>query len=221
MMPTRSLFAAALVAALLLFLPLRAALGLADTGISARAVQGSVWGGRLVRASMGGQPLGDLNARLSPQHLFLGQARVRVDGALQGAIVTSFSGQGADIETMNLAVSRSFGPVRLTSLNILQAHVRFRGGDCAEAAGRIMAQVDGALGARLLSGDLKCSGKALAVELLSQSAMERLTLRFPNAGRYEAMLSIRAADTDQATRLAATGFRETATGHILKFSGRF
>lgn len=221
MIPTRRIFAAALALALIVFLPLRLALGFGDSILFARSVEGSIWGGRLMGAAIGGQPLGDLKAGLSPLHLFLGQVRVNVDGAFRGALIKTFSSEGANIEGMTLPLSRSFGALRLTSLEISQAHLRFRKGNCAEADGRVTVQVDGALGPQRLSGDLKCSGSVLAAELLSQSAMERLTLRFPKAGRYEAILSIRAADAEQATRLSAAGLRETASGHVVRISGNY
>lgn len=221
-MPTRRIFAAALLLAILLLLPLRIALALTGDAIAARSVEGTVWSGRLLGASLGGQPLGDLDAGMSPFALFLGKASVHLDGALlHGAVIGSFGGQGGDIRMLNLPLSRSFGPVTLTAMDVADAHVRFRGNDCAEADGRVGLQLKSFLGEQHLSGALRCSGAVLAVDLLSQSAMERLSLRFRDPGRYEATLIVRASDTGQASGLAAAGFRETPVGHVLKFSGAF
>lgn len=221
-MSTRWIFPAALLLAIVLLLPLRVALALTGDMIAARSVEGTVWDGRLLGASLGGQPVGDLDAGMSPLPLLLGKARVKVDGALvHGAVIGSFGGQGGDIVVLNLPLSRTFGPVTLSALDVADAHVRFRGGDCAEADGRVGLQLRSFLGEQHLSGTLRCSGPVLAVDLLSQSAMERLSLRFPDAGRYEATLIVRASDTGQAAGLAAAGFRETPVGHVLKFSGAF
>lgn len=219
---TGGIFAGALVIALLLFLPLRLVLALAGDTVSARSVQGTVWNGRLIEASIAGQSLGDLDAGLSLFPILTGKARVKVDGAvLHGAIVTSFAGRGGDIDSLNLPLGMAFGPIRLEALEVSDAHIRYHGNNCTKADGRVSVQFGSVLGAQRLSGTLRCSGTSLAVDLLSQSAMERLSLRFSDPNHYQALLAIRAADTDQATRLAAAGFRETQVGHIIRFSGSF
>lgn len=205
--------------ALLAFLPLRLVLGFGGGAVSARSVEGSIWHGTLKDTAIGGQRVGDLTAGLSPLHLFLAQARIGFSGAMTGAFVRSLSGSGADIEAMTLPMGLRVGNVRLTSLALSQAHVRFRGDDCRSVDGRVTILLDSPMGARTLSGNLKCSGKDLAAELLSQSAMERLTLRFPDAGHYDATFAVRASDADQAMRLTAAGFRETAAGHVVRLKG--
>jgi general secretion pathway protein N len=220
--PSRRIFVAALLLAIVALLPLRIALALTGNTIAAREVEGTVWSGRLRYASLGGQPIGDLDARMSPFALFLGRASVRLDGGLlHGAVIGSFGGRGGDIRLLNLPLSRSFGPVTLTALDVADARLRFRGDGCAEAGGRVGLGLKSFLGEQRLSGVLRCSGPVLAVDLLSQSAMERLSLRFPDPGRYEATLIVRASDTGQAAGLAAAGFRETPVGHVFKFSGAF
>lgn len=219
-MPVRKLFAAMLIVALILFMPLRLALGAAGDSISIRSAEGTLWGGRMVGVSLAGVPLGDLDARLSVLSLLLGKARIRVDGAqLHGAITGGITGRGGDIESLALPLSRALGPVRLTMLELSDAHLRFRSGTCAEADGLATVQLESALGGQRLSGPLKCNKGALGVDLVSQPAMQRLSLRFPDSSHYEALITVRAADTDQATRLTAIGFRETSSGHILRFSG--
>lgn len=218
----RGIFAVALLLALILSLPLRMALALTGDAIAARSAEGTVWSGRLIGASLGGQSLGDLDAGMSPFSLFLGKARVRIDGALlHGAVIASFGGRGGDIDTLSLPLSRSFGPVTLSAADVAGARIRFRGDDCAEAEGRVGLRLKTSLGEQRLSGTLRCSGGVLAADLLSQSAMERLSFRFPDPGHYEAALIVRASDTDQIASLAASGFRETSAGHVIKFSGAF
>lgn len=222
MIPGRWIFGGALVVALFTFVPLRFVLEFAGGAISARSVEGTVWNGRLIDASIGGQPLGDLDASLSGFALFRGTAKVKMDGAaLHGASLVSFSGRGADVQVLNLPLARTFGPGRIDSVEVNDAHVRFDAGRCAKADGRVGLKIATALGNTLLSGSLRCSGSSLAADLVSQSAMERLSLRFSDAEHYQAMFAVRATDTDQATRLAAAGFREIPAGHMMKFSGTF
>lgn len=219
MIGRRAFFAGAFVLALLAFLPLRIAVGALDGAVSARSVEGSVWSGRLVGAGLGGQRIGDLTAGLSPFHLFMGQLRVGLEGAMRGAIISSFGGKGADIETATIPLAHSVGPVRLASMDINDAHIRFRGKDCAEADGRVTVLLEGALGNQRLSGSFRCSGPAFSAELLSQSAMQRMTIRFPTPGRYEAVLTARSMSKEEAAILSGAGFREGAAGHMLRFSG--
>lgn len=218
----RKAFIVVAVLAIILLLPLRIALGLTGNMIAARSVEGTVWSGRLIGASLSGQPLGDLDAAMSPFSLFFGKVRLRIDGALlHGAVIASFGGHGGDVERLNLPLARSFGPIQLVSMDVSDAHVRFRGKACAEAGGRAGLQLRSLTGEQRLSGTLRCSGGMLAIDLLSQSAMERLSLRFPDTARYEATLIVRTRDSAQVAGLAATGFRETPVGHVLKFSGAF
>lgn len=218
----RLVFPAALVLALVLLMPLRLVLGIGGGPVSAEAVTGSVWNGKLQGASLGGERLGDVDAGLSLLPLFLGRANVRVDGALiHGAIFSTLSGKGAAISTLSLPLSRAFGPVRLAGLEANGVNVRYRGKACAEAEGRVMLRVRSLIGEQTVSGNLRCGGAALAVDLMSQSGMQRISVRFPDSGHYEATLIMRTADPRETAGLAAAGFRETPVGHVRKFAGVF
>lgn len=68
----------ALLFGLLLFLPMRVALGVAGLerlGVAAREVRGSVWSGRIDQLMLGNMPLGSVRAGLSPVSLLMGRAR--------------------------------------------------------------------------------------------------------------------------------------------------
>ena len=70
-------FAFALAAALAVFLPMRLALaGFGASGLSARAVNGSVWHGTLADAALGPVSLGTIDARLKALPLLTGHARI-------------------------------------------------------------------------------------------------------------------------------------------------
>jgi general secretion pathway protein N len=222
-MPRRRIFAAALIAALLVIFPLRVALAIVDTPLSAQRVSGFVWGGRAVGAQLAGLPLGDLRIGLSPLHLFLGRAKLEVDGAIKGAFVDGIGGSGIDIETMSLPVSRGFGPVTFSQIEMSDAHIRMVGNSCEHADGSLQVvlapnALPFALSGRF-TGNLKCDGKAIGSLLSSQSAMERIVLRVEPSGQFEATLVTRAADDAAASTLRAAGFRETAAGFSYKLTG--
>ncbi len=219
-MRLRWLFAVILLFAIVISVPLRLALSPAATVISAQSVEGTIWNGRLIGASLGGQPLGDLDARLSPGALFLGKARVRLDGArLHGAVVTSFGTRSGEISLLSLPIGRTMGPVELSVLEITDAQVVFHDDECVRAEGHMMMQIKSGFGGQRLSGSLRCSGAMLAADLVSQSAMQRLSLRFPTPVRYQALLTVKASDNLQAVALTAAGFRETPVGHVMKLAG--
>jgi general secretion pathway protein N len=224
-MPRRRIFAAALIAALLIIFPLRVALAMVGTPLSAQLVSGFVWGGRAVGAQVVGLPLGDLKIGLSPLHLLLGRAKLKLDGAIKGALVDGIGGSGVDIETMNLPVSKGFGPVTISQIEMSDAHIRMNRDSCKEADGRLQIvlapnALPMALSGRF-TGNLKCDGKAIGSLLISQSAMERIVLRVEPSGQFEATLITRAADDTAATTLRAAGFKETAAGFSYKLAGVF
>lgn len=224
-MPRRRIFILALVAALILIFPLRVALALANGPLSAQFVGGFVWGGRAIGAQIGGIPLGDLRIGLAPLDLIVGRIRLKVDGAVQGAIISSFGHRGVDVEAMSLPLSRALGPLSVTQVELVGARVRYRGEDCAEAEGQlaviVTSAVPGAAPGGRFSGALKCDGKALSALLVSQSALDRISIRFLPRGRYDATFVTRAADDATATALRSAGFRETPAGFALRTTGAF
>lgn len=224
-MPRRRIFLLALVAALIVIFPLRVAMALANGPLSAQFVGGFVWGGRAVGAQIGGIPLGDLRVALVPLDLVIGRVRLKVDGAVQGAIISSFGQRGVDVEAMSLPLSRSLGPLSVTQVELVGARVRYQGEDCADAEGQLAvilaSAVPGVAPAGRFSGALKCDGKSLSALLVSQSAMDRIAIRFLPKGRYDATFVTKPADTAAATALRAAGFRETPTGFALRTTGAF
>lgn len=223
MLPRKRIFAGALVAALLFIFPLRVALALVDTPISAPFVGGFVWGGRIIDARIGGLPIGDLKAGLSPLDLLVGRVKIWIEGQFKGAAITSFSGSGVDIDALNLPVSRSFGPVTLQQFDISSARIRFSGGSCKEASGRAQLVLGPSplLGnqAGRYTGNLQCDGDGVSSLMVSQSAMERLALRIGSNGGYTATMVVKAQDDTMAAALRAAGFRDTASGFSAKLTG--
>ncbi len=230
-----ALIGAALLVALLVFLPMRLALGwvgLGEQGLVARRVSGSVWGATLTEARFGDLTLGDLSARLSPLPLLIGRASVALAGpetasatALKAALTVSRHTIGVEDASGNLPTGRVFAPLPVTSLDLDDLTIRFRDGRCEAAEGRVRASLAGeAGGVQLpagLSGAARCDGGALLLPLASQAGTEAIALRVEGDGRYRADLTVQSTDPALAVRLQAAGFTATAAGYLLSIQGRF
>jgi len=217
-------------AALLLFLPMRAGLGwtgLAEEGLTARRVTGTVWGGRLTEARFGDLVLGDLDAGVAPLPLLIGQARVRLSGGqgLRGAAVVSRHLLGVESMSAALPTGRVFAPLPVTRLELFDATVRFRDGGCEEAGGRVRVALGGDLGGvtlpPALSGTLRCEGNALLASVAGSAGTESATLRVTADGRYRATLSVRPTDPLAGPKLEQAGFAAGGDGYVLAVDGRF
>lgn len=230
-----ALFLAFFVAALIAFLPLRLALGwfgLAEQGMTAREVTGSIWAGDLREARFGEIALGDLSAGVSPLQLLVGRARVDLDGAavppaprLSGAIGVSRHSFGLDHVTASLPVGNAFRPVPVTTLDLEDVSVRFRGETCEQAEGRVRATMAGDTGGlampAALTGNARCDGGALLLPLTSAAGGEGSTIRLWPDGRYRAELTLQPGDPATTARLQASGFVATGAGMQLAIEGRF
>lgn len=227
-----ALFGALLFTALLLFVPLRLVLGLfglGEQGLTSRRVDGSLWGGRLVEARFGEVALGDAGARLAFWPLWLGRARVELNGEgvapLHGALTVSRHGFGVDDFTASLATGQLFAPLPVTALDLDDATVHFRDGQCERAEGRVRATLAGeAAGVPLpptLSGPARCEGGALLLPLTSAAGTETATLRVFGDGRYRAEFALRGPDPAVAVRLERAGFIGGPQGYRLAVEGRF
>lgn len=219
-----------LVAFLLLLaalLPLRVALdqlGFDERGLSARAVTGSLWSGRLTEARARGVALGDLDAGLALLPLLIGEARVDLRGdtwrgtAIQSSDQAGVVGLTGRLRPENVPPSLPIGSIEFTDV---AAH--FRGGICAEASGsiRVEPRADAAALANLgpLQGSLRCDGDALLAPLVSATSRERVDLRLFGDGRYRLSLIVQAADPATAAALSAAGFIATAEGLTLTSEG--
>ena len=227
-----ALFGAMLVVCLLALLPLRLVLGmvgLGEQGLTARRVGGTLWGGRLVEARFGEVALGDVGARLGFWPLLVGRARLELDGAgarpLHGAVTVGRHAFGVDDMTASLATGQLFAPLPVTALDLDDASVRFRDGQCEQAEGRVRATLAGeAAGVPLppvLSGPARCEAGALLLPLTSTAGTETATLRVFGDGRYRAEFALRASDPAVAVKLERAGFIGGAQGYRLAVEGRF
>lgn len=230
-----ALFGAMLLIGLLVFLPMRLALGwfgLGEQGFVTRRVSGSIWGATLTEARFGDLALGDLSARLSPLHLLLGRARVTLAGPdataspFRAALTVGRHLIGLDGATGSFATGRVFAPLPVTNLDLADVRVRFRDGRCEAAEGRVRAALGPAAAAGVtlpasVAGNIRCDRGALLVPLASQAGTESIQLRVEGGGRYQADFSIRPTDPLLSQRLESAGFVATPDGYRLSVEGRF
>lgn len=229
------LFVAMLVVALIVFLPMRLALGatgLADQGLSARRVGGTIWGGSMLEAWFGEVALGDLRVSLSPLALLVGRARLAFEGAgadgrpIMGAATISRHAMGIDGVTASLPAAALFAPLPVTMLSLEDVTVRFRDGVCEEAGGRVRATVTGEAGGLPLPptmmGNARCEAGALLLPMTGQGGTEAVNLRIRPDGRYTADLVLTPGDPAAAAKLEQLGFvAGSGGGYRLSAQGRF
>jgi general secretion pathway protein N len=222
------LFVSVLLLSLILFMPLSLALsmfGLTAQGLSARAASGTIWSGRLAEARIGEIAVGDAAVGLKPISLLAGRLSIDMQGALGRGILTSMkSGFAIDNATAKLSTAKTFAPIPLDGLDLANVSVAFVGGKCEAAQGRVRATFTGDVGglslAQGLSGAARCERGALLLPLVSQSAMERLSLYLQGDGGYRAEFLVRSTDPAMAGKLGAAGFAPTPGGFVLRLAGK-
>lgn len=221
-----------LLLGLLLFFPIRVALGLAGLerlGIAAREVRGTVWSGRIDQLMLGNMPMGSVRAGLSPLSLLMGRARfdvARTQGLaddIEGALTVGFGRIGVDDVTGAVPLGRSFAPLPVSSLTLEDVSAYFSGDRCGHAEGRVRARMAGQFpGLNLsqgLSGVIACDGEALLLPLVSQSGLEKINLRIWRSGRYVAEMRVETADPALTGALGQAGFSSVGNAQLLKVEG--
>lgn len=200
-------------------------------GLSARAVSGTVWDGRLSEARLGGLPLGAVQASLSPLALLGGQ--IILDFSQQDAALGALSGRlhggaarGVSAVDGTLALGARLGGLTVGQVRLAEATLRFdAAGRCVDAGGTVTAALSAPVAglnlAQGLSGPLACVGGRAQAMLASQSGMERLRLTFGHGGAWEArFLVATSSDPALVQGLAGIGFQPVADGYALSLSGQ-
>lgn len=214
--------------ALLALLPMRLAIdwvGFDGRGLAARGATGSIWAGALHEARIGPVWLGNVSARLNLLPLLFGRTRISFARpgqaeSLEGALASSRGGFGVEDVTGRIELRGFAIPVSALDLDGFSA--AFRGEDCVRGNGRLAATmaVPGMVTSGAWRGSARCDGAALLVPLAEPSGAARLDLRFVSAGRYQAVLRLRAANAAAAAGLRPAGFQPFAAGRGWRFEGR-
>lgn len=221
--------------AALAFFPLRVALDLAGTGASganARQVRGTLWRGRIDGLALGSVNLGDVRAALAPLPLLVGRMRLDLwreapqegGDALRGAWTAGFNQRGVDDVTGAVPVGGAFAPLPISVLEFDDVTVHFAGESCADAEGRVRARFSGRFAglslAQGLSGTAQCDGTAVLFPLVSQTGMEKLSLRLWRDGRYTAQIAIRGGRDADGVVLSGAGLKRRGGDYVLTLEGR-
>lgn len=227
-----ALFLAMLVAALLVFLPLRLVLGwagLAEQGLTARSVGGTFWEGSIRDVRFGDVALGDMNAGVRPLPLLLGRARIALASrstpgapSFTGAVTISRHGAGLDDANASIPVGRALDPLPISAIDLTDVSVRFVDGACDRAEGRVRATLTGSSlpTPAAMAGPARCDGEALLLPLTGGPG-EGANLRLWQDGRYRAELTLPPGQPADAARMQAAGFIGDANGWKLAIEGRF
>jgi general secretion pathway protein N len=217
------------VVTLLAIFPLRVALAMAgDLPLTARAIQGSIWSGRLVDATLDGISIGSFDTRFQAAQLFQGRAAIgltSIAGERTTAVVyAGLNGQGIEALEASLSTPGAFTPLPLDSLELRNVALRSQDGNCAEASGQVKVNLVPKLGpvslGQTMLGSLRCDGTAIALQLSSQSGFEKLSLRFMPDGQYSSRLIIKPQQEADRVALLSANFRESQAGLSFELAGR-
>ena len=210
--------------------------GLERAGLAARSVSGSVWGGRLEQAQVGGFELGTLDAHLSPLPLLLGRARLNLaPAAAEGTAPIAAPGLRGSIERRpggrtilsgidGLAGRGRLGPVPLREVRFANVALDMGADGCRAASGQVTAVPVLSLGpvsvSEGFSGAIRCNGRDLELPLASSGGGERLTLNIAPDGSYVARLGISASDPLVGAALGVAGFSAVDGAWVRVIRGR-
>lgn len=220
-------FAAAFLAALLLFVPLQLLLpGLSlPHRLGATEVSGTPWRGHLHQARWDDVALGDVRVGLAPLPLLAGRNELRLHGAQFSLALSGGRLRGVANANGTLPLPTLQGLALRASL--ADARMLFDAGACREAGGRVRIELTLPGDARpplLLAGTPACEGRVGVLTLVPEDAAAPVrveaTLSVEADGRYLLQARARSDDPAVAVLLAAHGFQDAPGGMSRVVEGR-
>ncbi len=224
---------AAIVAAAIVFMPLRLAVdwaGLDDNQFTARQINGTIWDGRIVGAQLGPLPLGDLDAGMQFWPLVSGDLIFDIerpgDAPGKGMKATlGRAGNGLLIADANAAmqIGRQLAPLPASTLELTGVTAYFENRRCQSASGQVRISLDSNIpGLDLkqgLLGNAECQDGELVLPLVSGSGMEQLTLKLDGSGDYTARLFLSGGNAAWSLLLPRLGFSRVSDGYAIRVNG--
>lgn len=224
--------AALFVLALVALFPLRLALDWAGAGkgaVSAQAVEGTIWSGRIGELNAGPLPLGTVDAGLNPLALLLGRAEVwlrRPDAAGEPFAATA-SGIGGNLSLRHVngtvPLGGAAGALPVDAIGFGDFAMTMKDGKCVAADGTVtlkLAPVSALLPADIaLSGKASCRDGALTVPMQGPAGMEKLLLKVAGDGKWTADLVLTGLPVEVSGPLLDMGFSPRANGGVGLRSG--
>jgi len=213
------------VLAVIVLFPMRVALGalaLDRFGVTASAVHGSIWSGRIEDLHLGRLDLGTMDASLSPVQLLLGRARLDLSrrndtpADLSGAVSVSRNSVGIDDATGTLPMAGLLAPLPISAIELDDVSVRFTGGACERAEGRVRARIS--LIGQAITGSMRCDGTRALLLFGDPGGPARIELRIAADGSYTGTMVV--GNGAAGAALSMLGFAKAPGGFRLEVNGR-
>ena len=228
----RWLLAGVFAAALLVLLPLRLLLAPLAEGhaLSAAAVSGPLWRGRIEGLRAGPLPLGDVHAGLRVLPLLAGRREfwIERDTAAGEAPLSAIVASRADGFDLREATGRvaidPLGELPVSALSLTGFEVAWRDGRCDHAAGSValeLTPLGGMLPALAVSGPARCVRGALLLPLKSASGLEKLLVTIDGGGGWSGDLTVSGLPPELTAPLLDHGFAARPGGIGLSARGAF
>ncbi|MBC7521958.1 MAG: type II secretion system protein N [Sandarakinorhabdus sp.] len=194
-------------------LPLHIVVARAVPGLTATAITGTVWHGRLEAAAWQGTQLGDLDVGLDPRALLGG--KIRIDFVRPATGMTGRLGVGGGvnrIERLNGVVAMALPFAFVDTIDIALSDAALTvddAGRCIAAGGSVATVLTGVplIGTSPeLRGVAACDGEWLRLPLYSADGRIGLDVRVAADRRYRADIDVQARALPVRLALAAAGF---------------
>jgi general secretion pathway protein N len=213
----------------IVLLPMRAVVPYVAPDLTATAITGTVWDGRLMGAEFRGVPLGNLDVGLDGAELLRGRLRLDFarDGlrALSGRIGTS--GKVHVVEALDgplsLELPFAFNPVLEAEFRNAAFQID-SAGTCLAASGDVSARLSRipALGTTPpMKGSFACDQGAFYLPLATRDDRLRIGVHVWADRRYRADLIIAGQSLPVQLALAAAGFVPGPDGSTMRIEGMF
>ena len=222
-----------LLAIAIAFFPLRLVFVVADAeqhGVSARAVEGTIWNGSVRDLRLGALNIGDLDMGARFWSIFVGRLSLDLYDTNKERASTGnvqLSSGSYKIENLDIEVTANAAGignlVKTIEFQNLSANVTDE--KCKQASGQLRLTIGpNPLGLNLkngLLGSASCKDDALFFLLKSQSATEEVHLSLTANGGYNGKLIINKNSLQDARLLSQLGFEASGENLERSFSGSF